>query len=88
MSGTVVTLGDASLTTADLSLLVPPNWLNDQIISFWFEYLRIKVANENPAISFVLPNVAYFIALTDGKSSKTSKQKQKNLRRFFNNHMT
>lgn len=66
MGKTVVALGDASLTTADLSLLVPPSWMNDQLISFWFEHLRIHILQNDSRAALLLPNVAYFVALTDG----------------------
>lgn len=64
--GKIVTLGDAALTTGDLGLLVPPAWLNDQLISFWCEHLRIHVLQNHSQVAILLPNVAYFIALTKG----------------------
>lgn len=65
MTKTIVTLGDSSLTTGDLSLLVPPNWLNDQLLSFWMEHLRINVLQNDPRVAVILPNISYFIALTN-----------------------
>jgi hypothetical protein len=37
---TVVSLGDALVRESDLNLLSGPYWLNDRIISFFFEYLH------------------------------------------------
>lgn len=64
----VVTLGDASLTTDDLALLVPPAWMNDQLISFWCEHLRINILENHPQVAIIPPNVTYLIALTNGKT--------------------
>lgn len=62
----LVTLGDASLTTEDLALLVPPAWLNDNLISFWCEHLRIDILDNHTHASILPPNVTFFIANTNG----------------------
>jgi hypothetical protein len=34
----VITYGDTTLYKSDVALLQPGQWLNDSLISFWFEY--------------------------------------------------
>ncbi|GFH28418.1 ULP_PROTEASE domain-containing protein, partial [Haematococcus lacustris] len=39
MAARVLSYGDVLLREGDLALLDPPNWFNDQLISFFFELL-------------------------------------------------
>lgn len=58
----VLSYGDVLLRARDLELLSPPNWLNDSIISFYFEYLQNECIADpefvclGPSISFWLAN--------------------------------
>lgn len=62
----VLSYHDVSLRQSDLDLLPPPNWFNDQLIAFWFEYLaqdkhpelQQEVALLPGATTFLLSNVA------------------------------
>lgn len=46
---------DVDLRVSDVSLLKGPHWLNDQIISFYFEYLQKCKFKTNTDIVFVSP---------------------------------
>ena len=62
----VATLGDASVSREDLQLLEPPNWLNDQLITFWCEHLRLAFLTKGTNLSLILPNIAFFILKCQG----------------------
>lgn len=62
----IASLGDASLSVDDLALLVPPCWMNDKLISFWCEHLRINVLKSDSRVTILPPNLSFFISLTDG----------------------
>lgn len=50
----VLSYGDNLLRRADVELLKGPNWLNDQVITFYFDYLRLeKFAKERDSVLFV-----------------------------------
>lgn len=53
----VLSYHDALLKKSDIDLLEGPNWLNDQIISFYFEYLSQDVYKDDDTILFVSPEV-------------------------------
>eukprot|EP01083_Nonionella_stella_P202421 739506_1 len=57
----IVELGDSQLYESDLDLLQPPDWLNDSLISFAFEYLRCVLLKNTETICFVLPTTAFII---------------------------
>ncbi|XP_054627962.1 sentrin-specific protease 8 isoform X1 [Dunckerocampus dactyliophorus] len=62
MDPVVLSYQDSLLRRSDVSLLEGPNWLNDQIIGFAFEYLageRFRILGEN--IIFISPEVTQFI---------------------------
>lgn len=47
----VVTYGDTTLYESDVALLRPGEWLNDSVISFWFEYLLpIFCTSQHPSV--------------------------------------
>jgi sentrin-specific protease 8 len=58
----VLSYGDVFLRARDVELLDPPNWLNDAIITFYFEYLQTECIREakfmclEPSLSFWLAN--------------------------------
>lgn len=60
----LVTLGDVTIDTDDVALLMPPAWLNDHIISFWLEHLRIHQLNSNPSVAILLPNLVYLLSVS------------------------
>lgn len=64
----LLTLGDATLHTDDLALLVPPAWFNDALISFWTEHLRLHVLRGVDNVAVIPPNVSFFLALCNGQS--------------------
>jgi sentrin-specific protease 8 len=48
-------------------LLDPPNWLNDKLIAFYFEYLEHQLKNEgHNNVSLISPDVTQFIKLCEG----------------------
>lgn len=46
MHPTLISLGDSSLKQGDLDTLQPREWLNDNIIAFWFEVINAQLSNE------------------------------------------
>lgn len=62
MDPVVLSFQDSLLRRSDVSLLEGPNWLNDQVIGFAFEYFaaeRFRVLQE--ALAFISPEVTQFI---------------------------
>lgn len=53
----VLSYHDSLLRQSDVALLDGPHWLNDQIISFYFEYLSRDVYKDNESVLFVSPEV-------------------------------
>lgn len=53
----VLSYHDSLLKQSDVDLLSGPNWLNDQLISFYFEYLSQDVYKDDGRILFVSPEV-------------------------------
>lgn len=50
------------LRQSDVELLNAPNWLNDNIIAFWFEYLENDVYKDHKKIlGFVCPQVVQYL---------------------------
>ncbi|KAL3159525.1 hypothetical protein ABBQ38_009940 [Trebouxia sp. C0009 RCD-2024] len=50
----VLSYGDNLLRRGDVELLQGPHWLNDQIITFYFDYLRLeRFAKEHDDVLFV-----------------------------------
>ncbi|KAJ8907476.1 hypothetical protein NDN08_007587 [Rhodosorus marinus] len=59
--------GDATVTQEDVKLLNTGGWLNDALVWFFEEYLRVEVANNDPRVCFVSPNVAFLVAQSRSK---------------------
>ncbi|XP_015793554.1 sentrin-specific protease 8 [Tetranychus urticae] len=58
----VLSYHDTLLRQTDVGTLEPGKWVNDNIISFWFEYLEHEVYSDyEPFIKFIPPDVAQFI---------------------------
>lgn len=66
MDGNQVVLNyhESLLRSSDVQLLHGPCWLNDTIISFYFEYLEIDKFKKNPMLLFVPPQVTQCIKVT------------------------
>lgn len=58
---------DSLLRSSDVELLRGPYWLNDQIISFYFEYLQQEKFSSNPNILFISPEVTQLMKLMHGQ---------------------
>ncbi|KFO88908.1 Sentrin-specific protease 8 [Buceros rhinoceros silvestris] len=62
MDPVVLSYKDSLLRQSDVALLEPPNWLNDHIIGFAFEYFANHQFQEfNDQVCFISPEVAQFI---------------------------
>lgn len=59
----VISLGDSLLRESDIALLNPPNWLNDRLIGFYFEYLHLNNFENSNKICFISPEVSQFLKL-------------------------
>lgn len=57
---------DSLLRFSDVELLKGPYWLNDQIISFYFEYLQKQKFGSNNSILFISPEVTQLMKLMHG----------------------
>lgn len=60
----VLNFHESLLRVSDVELLRGPCWLNDTIISFFFEYLEIRKFKSNPILLFVPPQVTQCIKIT------------------------
>eukprot|EP00877_Chromochloris_zofingiensis_P004981 jgi/Chrzof1/14484/Cz09g04150.t1 len=67
----LLSFGDVLLRKSDVELLRTPNWLNDQIIAFHFEYLsREKYADMQQVVSF-MSGATTFLLLNAGSVEET-----------------
>lgn len=60
----VLNFHESLLRRADIELLKGPYWLNDSIISFYFEYLERYVFKRYPGFLFISPEVTQCIKVT------------------------
>ncbi|KAK5641914.1 hypothetical protein RI129_010461 [Pyrocoelia pectoralis] len=60
----VLNFHESLLRLSDIELLNGHCWLNDSVISFYFEYLEISRYRKNPALLFVPPQVTQCIKLS------------------------
>lgn len=60
----VLNFHESLLRTSDIELLEGPHWLNDSIISFFFEYLERLKFSKATNILFVSPEVTQCIKIT------------------------
>ncbi|XP_034654758.1 sentrin-specific protease 8 isoform X1 [Drosophila subobscura] len=56
---------DSCLRMSDVQLLRGPHWLNDQIISFYYEYLTHVKYKKNNDITFIAPEVTQCMKYMD-----------------------
>lgn len=59
------------LRMSDIQLLQGPHWLNDQILSFYYEYLEHEKYKNNPDLLFVAPEVTQCMKLMDDAELNT-----------------
>lgn len=43
---------------------MPPHWLNDGIIAFWLEHLRLHILNDDSRVALLAPSITYLICVT------------------------
>ncbi|KAG5895421.1 hypothetical protein JTB14_037580 [Gonioctena quinquepunctata] len=60
-NATVLSYNESLLRESDVDLLKGPYWLNDTIISFYFEYLQTDLFGHNTFLLFVPPEVTQCI---------------------------
>lgn len=60
----VLSYGECLLRESDVSLLKGPYWLNDTIISFYFEFLEKDIFRTNKSVLFVSPEVTQCIKIS------------------------
>lgn len=60
----VLSFHESLLRKADVDILRGPSWLNDTIISFYFEYLEKKKFRNNPWILFISPEVTQCVKIS------------------------
>ena len=66
MDSIVVSYHDSLLRQSDVALLSAPNWLNDQLVSFFFEYLaneHFLYSRHSQKLAFIDPAVTQMIKL-------------------------
>lgn len=59
----VLSFHESLLRVSDVQLLQGPHWLNDQIISFYFEYLEKEKYKKNCDMLFISPEVTHCIKI-------------------------
>ncbi|XP_026725971.1 sentrin-specific protease 8 isoform X1 [Trichoplusia ni] len=67
----VLSFHDILLHQSDVALLDGPYWLNDTIISFYFEYLEKKIFRTAKELLFVSPEVTQCIKMVQTEEIKT-----------------
>lgn len=63
-NGIVLSYGESLLRQNDVNLLKGPHWLNDTVISFYFEFLEKDVFPANKSVLFISPEVTQCIKLS------------------------
>ncbi|XP_050298223.1 sentrin-specific protease 8-like [Anthonomus grandis grandis] len=61
---TILSYNESLLRKSDVDLLKGPHWLNDTIISFYFEYLETEFFKGNNDLLFVSPEVTQCIKIS------------------------
>ena len=59
----ILSFNDSVIRRSDLKLLIGPHWLNDRIISFFFEYLYDKEFDQTDKLVFISPEVSQFLKM-------------------------
>lgn len=68
--GIILSFHEALLRRSDIELLNGPYWLNDQIISFYFEYLEKAIFKTNKELLFVSAEVSQCLKLVPEEEIK------------------
>lgn len=63
----VLSFSDSLIRQSDLKLLEGPHWLNDRVISFYFEYLYEKEFDSSNKLVFISPEVSQFLKMATSK---------------------
>ena len=61
----ILSFSDSVIRKSDLKLLEGPHWLNDRIISFYFEYLYEREFDSSSKLVFISPEVCQFLKMAD-----------------------
>ena len=61
----ILSFSDSLIRRSDLKLLEGPHWLNDRIISFYFEYLYEREFDSSSKLVFISPEVCQFLKMAD-----------------------
>ena len=61
----VLSYHDCLIYESDIKLLEGRNWLNDSLISFWFEYLSYEIFRGNSRLLFISPELTQLIKMGD-----------------------
>lgn len=67
----VLSFHDILLHRSDVELLDGPHWLNDTVLSFYFEYLEKVVFNKASDLLFVSPEVTQCVKMVQIEDIKT-----------------
>lgn len=67
----VLNFHETLLHRSDVQLLEGPHWLNDNIISFYFEYLEKVIFQDSRELLFVAPEVTQCIKMVGSSEIKT-----------------
>ncbi|XP_030764409.1 sentrin-specific protease 8 [Sitophilus oryzae] len=67
---TVLSYNESLLRKSDVDLLKGPHWLNDTIISFYFEYLESDFFKNNNSYLFISPEVTQCIKISPQQELK------------------
>ncbi|XP_076368766.1 sentrin-specific protease 8-like [Tachypleus tridentatus] len=68
----VLSYGDTLLRESDVSLLNDGQWLNDNIIAFWFEYLQNEVyGDHSESVLFISPSVGHLLKAGDPEDAQS-----------------
>ena len=57
----ILSYGDSIIRESDMNILEGPHWLNDRIITFYFEYLYEKEFQNSSKLAFISPEVSQFL---------------------------
>lgn len=68
----VLSFHDSLLRQSDIELLMGPQWLNDNIISFYLEYLEKVLFKDHKQLLFVSPEVTQCIKIITGGIDEAS----------------
>ena len=65
MSNLLFNFHTSTIFTSDVKLVHSPNWFNDAVIAFAYEYLQYNVFKGRKDIKFVAPGTSFIIMHED-----------------------